>query len=96
VDTQNFNHVEELFKILSDEGFANKLNVYAAQIVGVNDFNSPSATYKNRCFTRREFADAESGFKTLAQRYGLSVISLPRPTATPCTAVRACVIIISG
>jgi uncharacterized protein len=90
VDTENFGCVEQLLKLLAAVGFAGKLTVYPGQIVGVNDgVSAPSATYKTQCFTNPEFAQATLEFGSLAAHYGFSGPSLPQPTATPCTAVRA-------
>jgi uncharacterized protein len=89
IDKQNFDHADEMLKILANEGFSGKLKVYVGQIVGVNDaILSPSATYKpHHCFTNKEFAQAELQFKALAKEYGFSTASLARPIGTPCTAV---------
>jgi uncharacterized protein len=90
VNKENFVHVEELLQILASEGFANKLTVYAAQIVGVNNGPlSPSAAYKGCCFTNPDFALAELEFFALATRYGFAQPSLPVAVGTPCTAVRS-------
>jgi uncharacterized protein len=89
LNKQNFAHAEKLLQILSSEGFAGKLSVYAAQIVAVNDgAASPSATYKVCCFTNPDFAQAELEFVELANRYGFAQHSLPGAVGTPCTAVR--------
>jgi uncharacterized protein len=89
VDTQNFAHAEELLQLLAAEGFSGKLGVYAGQIVGVNDGSAaPSETYHASCFTNREFAQASLKFSKIAEKYGFSSPSLPRPTGAPCTAVR--------
>ena len=90
IDSHNLDYVEELFKILSAEGLGDKLRVSPGHLVGVNDgAGSPSATYGGRCYTKREFADAEIKFMALADRYGFPVASLPAPVGTPCTAVRS-------
>jgi uncharacterized protein len=90
VDAENFPRVEELLRILADEGLASKLSVYPGQIVAVDDgVPAPSTSYHARCFSKREFAEAELRFQELAQRYGFPLGSLPQPVPTPCTAVRA-------
>jgi uncharacterized protein len=91
VDTQNFPHAEELLQILAAEGLAGRLGVGIGQLVGVDDgAPSPSASYAPRCFGNAAFARAEREFDALARRYGFAgPPSLPQPTATPCTAVRA-------
>ena len=90
VDTENFGHVEELFRILADEGLAGKVSVYPGQLVGVaDDPQAPSAGYHARCFTSPEFARAALEFFKLAAGHGFARASLPRPRTAPCTAVRA-------
>jgi len=89
VDSGNVDRVEELFVILRDEGFSNRLTVYPGQLVGITkNLLAPSATYGG-CFTNPEFAKAERRFLELAEHYGLATPSLPSPTGAPCTAVRA-------
>ncbi len=91
-DHDNIGHAEELLQILEREGFSGKFQVYVGQIVatGDNPF-SPSASYGNhaRCFTSREYAEAELAFQELAARYGFHTPALLKPTGAPCTAVRA-------
>jgi uncharacterized protein len=90
VGGENFDRVEELLQILADEGFAGKMTVYPGQLVSVDDgAAAPSATYAHHCFTGPEFARAQLEFADLAARYGFGSSSLPKPAATPCTAVRA-------
>jgi uncharacterized protein len=91
VDMENFGHVYKLLRILAAEGFAGKLFIHVGQIIGVNDgVPAPSARYRPRCFKNPEFARAERDFAALAKSYGFSPTArLPRPTHTPCTAVRA-------
>jgi uncharacterized protein len=90
VDTQNIAHAEELLQILAAEGLAGKLGVYAGQIVGMRDgAAAPSSTYATACLSNPEFARAEREFVKLATSYGFSRPSVPGPTGTPCTAVRA-------
>ncbi|MEU1889908.1 radical SAM/SPASM domain-containing protein [Streptomyces pristinaespiralis] len=89
IDEGNASSVEELFKLLADEGFGGKLTVYPGQIVGVQqNLRAPSATYRG-CFSNTEFASEERRFLDLAVRYGLAEPRLPSPTGAPCTAVRA-------
>jgi uncharacterized protein len=87
LDAANFGRTEELLKILAAEGFSQKLSVYSAQLVAVADAGAPSASY-GQCFTNHKFARAELEFDTMAQAYGFTSHSLPRPTGAPCTAVR--------
>ena len=91
VDTHNFPHAEELLQILAAEGLAGKLGVAIGQLVGVDDgAPAPSSTYAPRCFGNAAFARAQREFDALARRYGFAgPPSLPQPTSTPCTAVRA-------
>jgi uncharacterized protein len=90
VDRGNIGRAEELLQILAVEGFAGKLSVYPGQLVAVADgAPAPSASYGGHCFTGPEFARAQLAFAELARRYGFGSTSLPRPTGTPCTAVRA-------
>ena len=89
LDLNNVGRVEELLRILADEGFSGKLSTYPAQIVGVSDGTGrPSSTYGAPCFSSREFATAALQFAEMAASYGLAPIALPRPTGAPCTAVR--------
>lgn len=91
IDLKNFESVESQFKILSEEGLTEHLRTHPGQIVGVDDGldKQPSAMYKGRCLTRKEFADAEIKVGELAKRYGFSVtIGMPTPCGTPCTEVR--------
>ncbi|MGW4561044.1 radical SAM protein [Streptomyces sp. NPDC004561] len=89
IDSGNASKVEELFKVLADEGFSGKLSVYPGQIVGVQqNVRAPSASYRG-CLSNAEFAREERRFLDLAARYGLSAPGLPSPAGAPCTAVRA-------
>jgi uncharacterized protein len=90
VDKHNFGRAEELLQILAAEGLSGRLTVNIGQIIGVDDgVPSPSTTYRTPCFTNPEYAQAEVEFGRLAARYGLATPTVPRPVATPCTAVRA-------
>jgi uncharacterized protein len=90
VDTDNYLRAEELLQLLAAEGLAGKLTVNMGQIVATDDgIASPSASYKAPCFTTGSFAAAEMEFTALAMRYGFGGPSVPQPTGTPCTAVRA-------
>lgn len=90
LDRHNLDDVEGLFRILAAEGLNGKLAVYPAQIVSIDQGTpTPSAFWKPACLTKREFSDAEQSFFSAAQRYGFNSQLLPKPTATPCTAVRA-------
>jgi uncharacterized protein len=90
IDSHNFERVEELLQILAANGLSGKLQVYLGQLVAVDDGGAaPSATYERRCFTNKEFADAESAFTLMAMDYGFAGPSVPGPVQTPCTAVRA-------
>jgi uncharacterized protein len=89
VDRNNINHVEELFKILVANDLAGRLSVYPGQIIGVRqNLLAPSASYGG-CFSNRDFAHEELIFSELAESYGLSAPSTPKPTGAPCTAVRS-------
>lgn len=88
IDASNIDSVEELFRILADEGLAGRLVVYPGHIVGIRaNLLAPSASYQG-CFTGPEFAQAERRFLELAGQYGLASPRLPRPVGAPCTAVR--------
>ncbi|MBR1280203.1 radical SAM/SPASM domain-containing protein [Bradyrhizobium sp. AUGA SZCCT0283] len=90
IDGGNASSVEELFKLLAEEGFADKLSVYPGQIIGVQqNLRAPSASYRGGCFSNAEFAHEERRFLDLAAQYGLAKPRLPLPTGAPCTAVRA-------
>lgn len=90
IDRGNSSKAEELFGILAAEGLAGKISIYPGQITSpAASSNSGLVVYSGNCFSNRDFAHAEFKFDLLAQRYGFSTASLPSPTATPCTAVRA-------
>jgi uncharacterized protein len=90
LDTSNVHRVEELMKILADEGLSGKLGVYAAQLTQVDDgAPAPSASYATACFSCGEFSEVQSEFRELAESYGFDSPSLPGPSGAPCTAVRA-------
>jgi uncharacterized protein len=88
IGTQNFDQVEDLFMILAEEGFGQKLSVYPGQLVGVSNAAAPSSSYHS-CFGHRQFASVEQRFLDLAIQYGLAEPKLPGPSGAPCTAVRA-------
>jgi uncharacterized protein len=90
VDSENLGRIEELLQILADNGLSGRLQVYLGHLVAVDDGSpAPSSTYKPRCFTAKEFSQAELAFTELAMRYGFSAPSVPGPSGAPCTAVRA-------
>ena len=90
VDAENYRRVEELLKILADNGLSGRLFVYLGQLVAVDDGGlAPSSSYRSPCFTNKEFAAAESEFTLMAMQYGFSGPSIPGPVGAPCTAVRS-------
>jgi len=90
VDAGNFGVAESLMDILVEEGLSGKLGIYPGQIIAVDDgAPSPSTTYKSRCFTNPEFAQAELKFRAMAAERGFGSPSIPRPARAPCTAVRS-------
>ncbi|MDQ6726121.1 MAG: SPASM domain-containing protein [Actinomycetota bacterium] len=97
VDAQNVDRAEELLQILQAEGLSGKLVVYPGQLVSYDDnLLAPAANYASRCFSNPEYAGVALRFQALATRYGFSPPSLPAPTATPCTAVRANEIVVGS
>ncbi|MGA5120946.1 radical SAM protein [Streptomyces pseudogriseolus] len=97
VDKGTFRRIEDLLRLLADEGLAGKVSVYPGQIVGDNvNTSAPSATYEGHCFTNPEFAVAERTFFRMAEEYGFATPSLPRPTGAPCTAVRATELVVGS
>lgn len=96
VDRGNTMAAEELLKILHDEGFSGKLNVYIGHLTGIKDnAAAPSATY-SKCMTRKEFSVEELKFSWIAAKYGFSKPALPSPTGAPCTAVRNADVVIGS
>lgn len=86
---ENIDSVEALFRTLEAEGFRNKLMVYPAQVVAVDDgIPAPSATYNSCCLNRTAFANTQIDFLKLAVGYGFGKPSLPGPIGTSCTAMR--------
>jgi uncharacterized protein len=60
IDRKNFDRVEDLFKILENEGLAGKLKIYPGHLVGGSDgVPSPSSRDGAHCFANKEFAQAE-------------------------------------
>lgn len=98
VDTGNMGRVEELLRILDAEGLAGRIGVYIGQLIDASAHaDAPSATYTTACFSKPEFAKVEREFAALAHRYGFGPeTSLPSPSGTPCTAVRANEIVVGS
>jgi uncharacterized protein len=90
IDKGNIGAAEELMQILANESLAGKVTLYPGQIIRPGDeAGSPFKPYAGSCFSKPGFAQAELEFGLLAQRYGFSKPSLPKPSGAPCTAVRA-------
>lgn len=97
VDRGNLGHAEALLQELRDRGLAGRVTVSAARMTGVvANPSAPIATYAGSCFASMDFADVELAFGELAGRYGFRIASLPKPVATPCTAVRASEIVVGS
>jgi uncharacterized protein len=90
LDESNQYTIEEMLRILADEGLSGKLSIYPAPIVSVVNPGSgaPSGRYGGCCLAKQQFAHVELAFYELARRYGFSKPKLPRPVGAPCTAVR--------
>lgn len=91
VDAGNAGRLEELLDVLEHAGLSGKLGVGLGHLLALGgDARAPSARYTGaRCLTRREFAEVRERFAALAEARGFGAPALPRPLATPCTAVRA-------
>jgi uncharacterized protein len=89
IDVTNADRYEELLVELADRGLAGRIQVYPAQVVATAASSAaPSASYGSGCFTSREFSDVELRLQALTAAYGFGAPGLPRPVASPCTAVR--------
>ena len=89
IDKGNIRAAEELMQILAKESLAGKVKLYPGQIIQPgDDGGSPLKPYAGSCFSKPDFAQAELEFGLLAERYGFSKPSLPKPAGAPCTAVR--------
>jgi uncharacterized protein len=89
LDASNAGEYLQLFDLLVDRGLSGKVTVNPGRIVAYPDqFGAPSETYRAQCFTMPEFADVERAFLAAAYERGLAEPALPKPIASPCTAVR--------
>ena len=89
LDASNASAYLRLLDQLVEAGLAGRVTVYPGQIVAYPDqAGAPSETYRPHCFTLPEFAEVERGFLAAAYERGLAKPELPKPIATPCTAVR--------
>jgi uncharacterized protein len=89
LDASNTQEYLRLLDLLVERGLAGKVSVYPGRIVAYPDqAGAPSETYRPHCFTLPEFAEVEQEFLAAAYQRGLAEPSLPKPVATPCTAVR--------
>ncbi len=89
IDMANAPHFAALLDVLQAEGLSGRLYVYPAQIVPLaRDATAPSAGYGGRCFSKHAFAREELELRRMAAEMGFGRPNLPRPAATPCTAVR--------
>jgi uncharacterized protein len=90
LDASNAGEYLRLLDVLVERGLAGRVEVHPGQIVAYPDqAGAPSETYRARCFTLPEFARVEREFLAAAYQRGLAAPSLPKPTTSPCTAVRA-------
>ena len=88
LDASNADEYLRLLDLLVERGLAGKVSVNAGRIVAYPDqAGAPSETYRSRCFTLPEFAEVERAFLGAAYERGLAKPTLPKPVATPCTAV---------
>lgn len=89
LDASNAEEYLGLLDLLVERGLAGRVRVYPGQVVAYPDqAGAPSETYRPHCFTLPEFAEVEREFLAAAYERGLAEPSLPKPIATPCTAVR--------
>lgn len=97
IDEGNLGDADELLRELSKRGLADRITVSAARMTGVvANAQAPIASYGGSCFNSSDFAEVDLAFEELAGRYGFRIGSLPRPVATPCTAVRASEIVVGS
>ena len=97
IDEGNLGDVDALLRELRDRGLAGRINVGAARMTGVvSNPAAPIASYQGSCFSSSDFAEVDLAFEELAGRYGFRIGSLPKPVATPCTAVRASEIVVGS
>ena len=89
MDINNAPYAEDLLKRLADEGFSDKLTVYAGQIVASDEESvAPSTKCRAKCFTNAQFSNQALNFRALAAQFGFAKPYLPTPNGAPCTAVR--------
>ncbi len=90
LDGNNLGRAEELMEILAGRGLAGKIELYPAQLTSVEYAPAPGSTYQG-CFSRSDFAQVALEFNELARQHGFKSgpAELPKPTGSPCTAVRA-------
>lgn len=89
LDASNAGEYLRLLDLLVERELAGRVSVYPGQIVAYPDqAGAPSETYRPHCFTLPEFAEVEREFLAAAYERGLAEPSLPKPIASPCTAVR--------
>jgi uncharacterized protein len=89
LDASNAGEYLQLLDLLVERGLAGRVTVNPGQIVAYPDqAGAPSETYRPHCFTMPEFAEVEREFLAAAYQRGLAKPKLPKPIASPCTAVR--------
>ncbi|HSL58841.1 MAG TPA: radical SAM protein [Acidimicrobiales bacterium] len=97
VDTTNAHRVDELLAILADAGLAGRIGVGLGRITdAVSNAASPLASFTTTCLSTAQFGEFELAFTRVAESYGFAAPSPPRPTASPCTAVRAREIVVGA
>ena len=90
VDRTNVDATDELLRLLAEAGLADRLSVGLGRVTdAVGNPDSPLASYAPSCLGAADFAGLELDFEHRARAWGFSTPGPPRPTATPCTAVRA-------
>lgn len=89
VDRSNFDRAVELLDVLEVEGLRGRMGVYVAQLIGsATGGCGPNSTYENPFLTNTEFAEFAIEFAREIDRRGFGAPNVPRPTGTPCVAVR--------
>jgi uncharacterized protein len=97
VDTSNAHRAEELLVLLASAGLAGRIRVGLGRITDASsNAAAPLASFTTSCLNAPQFAEFELAFTALAESYGFSAPSPPRPVATPCTAVRAKEIVVGA
>ncbi len=89
LDRNNVAHFESLFRLLAQEGLAGKLAIYPGQLFSLAQERGYSTDIDSAaCMTKPEFSEVSLQFTRLSKQYGFDGVTLPTPTAAPCTAAR--------